>query len=184
MTESKPLWAFYCRVSSPGQAKKKRLNDPNNDKQGTLENQKEALTAWAAQHNVDAAWYIDVATGTAGVNLKQPKFLQMMSDIESKNMVGIVVAAFDRLGRDGIGLMSLTRELKAKGKELITLREGDQKLQSAMHSASNELMRDMISLISQYEKEVGVQRRREGYDNFRLNGGRVGRKPLVIDWNQ
>ena len=180
MTTTKPLWAAYLRVSSPTQAKRKQPNNPNG--QGTLENQKEALAAWAERKGVTLKWYTDVMSGTK--NMTQPNFQKMLAELESDGMVGIVVTAFDRLGRDGIGLMQLTRELKSKGKELTTLREGEQRLQSAFNSASDQLSRDIISIIAAYDRSVTVQKMKDGLDRYKANGGRVGRKPVVVDWNE
>jgi len=170
MSESKPaVWAAYVRVSSDTQVRAE-----------THLGQKEALEKWAIEKGVTLKFYMD--KGVSGVNnINEPNFQKMLAELVSDNLQGICVAAFDRLSRDAIGLMQLTRQLKEQGKELCSLKEGDQNITKAL-DASAQLTRDVFSIFAEYNKEVGNKRLRDGYRRYIAQGGKVGRRPLKIDW--
>jgi DNA invertase Pin-like site-specific DNA recombinase len=162
-------YAAYIRVSSMTQVKAE-----------THLGQREMLEKWAKDKGVELTFYED--KGVSGVNnLNEPNFQRMMSELVSMNLEGLVVAAFDRLSRDAIGLMQLTRQLKEMGKELTSLREGDMRITQAL-DASAQLTRDVFSIFAEYNKEVGNKRLRDGYRRYIAQGGKVGRRPLKIDW--
>ena len=163
--------AAYVRVSSATQA--------NNQ---THEGQKEALAAWAERNNAELVFYEDLAvSGTK--NVTGPVFVKMLSDLDKLGLSGIVTASFDRLGRDAIELMQLTRDLKARGKELVSIREGDFRLATAL-SATDQLSRDIISVIADFDRRLTVEKMQNGLARYRAKGGRIGRKPVVVDWNE
>lgn len=169
MSDEKRKFAAYVRVSSDTQVRAE-----------THLGQKEAIAKWAESNGVELVWYED--KGVSGSkNLNEPQFQKLMAELTSKNLAGIVVSAFDRLSRDAIGLMQLTRQLKEMGKELVSLREGDQNITKAL-DASAQLTRDIWSVFAEYNKQVGNKRMRDGYLRYIANGGKVGRKPIKIDW--
>jgi DNA invertase Pin-like site-specific DNA recombinase len=168
-TKKPEVWSGYVRVSSDTQVRAE-----------THLGQKEALEKWAADKGVGLVLYMD--KGVSGVNnLNEPNFQKMMAELTDKK--GILVSAFDRLSRDAIGLMQLTRQLKEMGKELTSLKEGDQNITKAL-DASAQLTRDVFSIFAEYNKEVGNKRLRDGYRRYIANGGKVGRRPLKIDWTK
>ena len=167
MSDEKKRWASYVRVSSDTQVRAE-----------THLGQKETLAKWAESNGVELVWYED--KGVSGSkNLNEPQFQKLMAELADKK--GILVSAFDRLSRDAIGLMQLTRQLKEIGKELGSLREGDQNITKAL-DASAQLTRDIWSVFAEYNKQVGNKRMRDGYLRYIANGGKVGRKPIRIDW--
>jgi DNA invertase Pin-like site-specific DNA recombinase len=166
-TKKPVVYAGYVRVSSDTQVRAE-----------THLGQKEALEKWAADKGVGLVLYMD--KGVSGVNnLNEPNFQKMMTELTDKK--GLVVTAFDRLSRDAIGLMQLTRQLKEMGKELTSLREGDMRITQAL-DASAQLTRDVFSIFAEYNKEVGNKRLRDGYRRYIAQGGKVGRRPLKLDW--
>ena len=168
-TKKPAVWAGYVRVSSDTQVRAE-----------THLGQKEALEKWATSKNVGLVLYMD--KGVSGVNnLNEPNFQKMLAELVSKGITGIVVSAFDRLSRDAIGLMQLTRQLKKQGKKLVSLKEGDQNITKAL-DASAQLTRDTFSVLTEYDKKAGNKRMRDGYWRYIANGGKVGRKPIKIDW--
>lgn len=170
MGEDRTKFAAYVRISTMTQVKDE-----------THQGQREALAAWGKSHDVDLVWYEDLAvSGTK--NLTGDTFTRMMADLDRLNLRGIVVTAYDRLGRDAIGLMQLTRELQAKGKELTSLREGDQRLSTALN-ASDQLSRDILAVIADFDRKVTMEKLRAGRERHIANGGHIGAYAKVVDWD-
>jgi putative DNA-invertase from lambdoid prophage Rac len=162
-------YAAYLRVSTATQVR----ND-------TIEGQREALAAWGKTHDAELTWYEDA--GKSGMkSLTGDTFTRMMADLEKLELRGIVVTAYDRLGRDAIGLMQLTRELQAKGKELTSLREGDQRLSTALN-ASDQLSRDILAVIADFDRKLTMEKLRAGLERHKANGGHTGAYAKIIDF--
>jgi DNA invertase Pin-like site-specific DNA recombinase len=169
MSEPKLLcWAAYIRVSPATQAEHE-----------TLEAQREAISAWAKRNGSTIRWYGGI-DGRAERH-RERQLLRLLSDLDKHNLVGIVVSAFDRLGRDAIDLMLLSRDLKARGKELVSLGEGDRQLAAAL-DASAQLTRDVWDVFAKFNHALHHKEMREGYARYLASGGKVGRKPIKIDW--
>jgi len=170
-----PTWAAYVRVSTETQAKKK---DQNGDVHGTHENQVEALTAWARAAGVRIELYQDPGvTGKDGQNVRGPIFQQMTADLTLKNLAGVVVTAVDRLGRETLDLLTVYRQFRDLGKSLLSLKEGDQKLEN-----DDALMREILAVMASEERRRTAKRMGDGFRRKIAQGWRPGRKPKAINW--
>jgi len=170
-TKKRLKFAGYVRVSTTTQAE-----------HGTHEAQREAITAWAKEHGRDVEWYVDA--GLSGKkNLDGPEFRRLLRDLEKHNLTGIVVTALDRLSRDAAGLMLLTQDLAAHGRELISLREGDQRLTTALN-ATDKLTNGLLALLVEFTHGQTVERMKAGLARYKAAGGKIGRPRKVIDWKK
>jgi DNA invertase Pin-like site-specific DNA recombinase len=168
-------WAAYVRVSTETQAKKK---DQNGDVHGTHENQVEALTAWARAAGVRIELYQDPGvTGKDGQNVRGPIFQQMTADLALKNLAGVVVTAVDRLGRETLDLLTVYRQFRDLGKSLLSLKEGDQKLEN-----DDALMREILAVMASEERRRTAKRMGDGFRRKIAQGWKPGREPKAINW--
>jgi hypothetical protein len=104
-----------------------------------------------------------------------------MADLNKCNLAGIVVSALDRLDREAVELWLLSRDLKALGKELVSLSEDDQQF-AAVLNAETLPSPDSCSVFASFDRRVTNKKMRHGYERYLANGGKVGRKPIEIDW--
>ena len=166
-----PAWAAYVRASHAAQAGLE-----------SLETQREAIYAWATHNDCTVRWYEDVGLSDKERRI-EPQFRSLMADLNKCNLAGIVVSAFDRLDRDAVELLLLSRDLKAHGKELASLSEGDQQF-AAVLNAGTQLTPDTASVLAEFDRKGRHKKMRDGYDRYRNDGGQVGRKRIHIPWKK
>jgi DNA invertase Pin-like site-specific DNA recombinase/DNA-directed RNA polymerase subunit RPC12/RpoP len=164
-----PAWAAYVRVSHAAQAGLE-----------SLEAQRQAISAWATHNDCTVRWYEDVGLSDKERRI-EPQFRCLMADLDKCNLAGIVVSAFDRLDRNAVELWQLSRDLGARGKELISLLKDDQQFAAALNT-DTQLTRDSCSALTSFDRRVAFKRMRDAYQLYLANGGKVGRKPIEIDW--
>lgn len=86
----------------------------------------------------------------------------------------LVVTKLDRLARSTAHLADIMRGLEAKGADLRIL---DMGLDTS--TATGRLMLNVVSSIAQFEREVMLERQREGIEKARREGKYKGRKPTA-----
>ncbi len=86
----------------------------------------------------------------------------------------LVVSKLDRLARSTSHLVDIMRELEKKGAALRIL---DMGLDTS--TATGRLMLNLVSSIAQFEREVMLERQREGIEKARREGKYKGRKPTA-----
>ncbi len=143
----------YARVSTKGQAK-----DGN-----SLEGQERALKAAGAE-----LIYTDVYTG---VTTDRPELDKLLGGLKDGDTV--VVTKLDRIARSVKQGISLIEELINKGVNVHILNMG--LLDS---SPTGKLIRNVMFSFAEFERDMIMQRTREGKEIARQNPGyREGRKP-------
>jgi DNA invertase Pin-like site-specific DNA recombinase len=85
-----------------------------------------------------------------------------------------VVTKLDRLARSMAHLLQIVESLEAKG---VTLRILDQNLDTG--TPSGRLMLNLLGSIAQFEREVMLERQREGIAKAKAAGAYKGRKPTA-----
>lgn len=86
----------------------------------------------------------------------------------------LVVTKLDRLARSTAHLADILRELEGKGADLRIL---DMGLDTS--TATGRLILNVVSSIAQFEREVMLERQREGIEKARREGKYKGRKPTA-----
>jgi len=89
----------------------------------------------------------------------------------------IVVTKVDRLARDTAGLWTLVRDLDAKGVGLRVLNLGGDTVDTK--SASGKLVLTIFAGFAQFEREMMLERQREGIAKAKAEGKYRGRKPTA-----
>lgn len=118
--------ALYARVSTAGQ-----------DPAGQIE----ALRAAAAARGVEVVGE-HVDHGVSGARASRPALDAMLATVRAGGVDVVMVAALDRLGRNLLDLLRLAEELRARGVELVSLREGVD-----LHSPVGRALFSMLGIV-------------------------------------
>lgn len=89
----------------------------------------------------------------------------------------LVVTKVDRLARSTTKLWELVEELKAKGVGLRVLNLGGETVDTT--SASGKLILTIFAGFAQFEREIMLERQREGIAKAKAEGSYKGRKPTA-----
>jgi DNA invertase Pin-like site-specific DNA recombinase len=143
--------AIYVRVSSKTQDTAAQEAD---------------LKAWAASRE-GARWYRDTFTGKT---MDRPGWAKLEADIRAGKVGVVVVWRLDRLGRTAKGLTALFDELRAKGVNLVSLRDG-----LDLSTPAGRLMANVLASVAQYETEGRSERQMAGIAAAKDRGVRFGR---------
>ena len=87
----------------------------------------------------------------------------------------LVVSKLDRLARSVIHLLQIVERLEAKG---VTLRFLDQSMDTA--TPNGRLSLSMLGAIAQFEREIMLERQREGIAKAKADGKYKGRQPTAL----
>ncbi|MEP0941213.1 MAG: recombinase family protein [Rhizobiaceae bacterium] len=90
----------------------------------------------------------------------------------------LVVTKLDRLARSTVHLLSIVEELENKGISLRVLDFGGTEVDT--HSPTGKLTLTMFAAMAQFEREMMLERQREGIARAKLQGKYKGRKPTAM----
>ena len=90
----------------------------------------------------------------------------------------LVVTKLDRLARSVRHLGDLLDELEAKGAGLVILSMGGQQIDTT--TATGKLMLNVMSSVAQFEREMMLERQKEGIAKAKAEGKYTGRKPTAM----
>ena len=126
-----------------------------------LDRQKDALTKYGIDH-----LYCEKMSGT---KKNRPELDQMLRTVQSGDT--IVIESLSRLGRSVKNLAELMELLNEKGVRLVSLKETIDTT-----SSTGRLLFTILSSLAQFERDVLVERTREGLNAARARG-RCGGRP-------
>lgn len=115
--------------------------------------------------------YVDKCSGK---NTDRPALKEMLDTLQSGDKV--VVSELSRLGRNTMDLLELTDQLITKQVDVVFDKE---KIDSS--TSTGRLMLTVIAAIAEFEREMILERQREGIDLAKQEGKYKGRKPVVFD---
>lgn len=125
-----------------------------------LDRQIDALTKYGAEQI-----FTEKITGTI---LNRPELEKMQLMLRKGDVV--VIESLSRLGRSSKDLLSLIENFKAKEVTLISLKENID-----ISSPAGQLMFTVLSALAQFERDLTVQRTKDGLMAARARGRRGGR---------
>jgi DNA invertase Pin-like site-specific DNA recombinase len=143
------LVGMYLRVSTRKQDE--RSQEPD-------------LKRWVAGQDSEVIWYRDAFTGTT---MTRPAMDRLLADVRSGKVGTVVVWRLDRLGRTAKGLTALFEELRDRGVNLISLRDGVD-----LATPAGRLMANVLASVAAYENEVRRERVLAGQAAARAKGVR------------
>jgi DNA invertase Pin-like site-specific DNA recombinase len=117
--------------------------------------------------------YSDVISGAKA---KRPGLDQLMTDAQRGRFDVVLVAAFDRVARSVRHFLEVLDELNHLGIEFVSLRENI--------DTGGPLGRAIVVIvgaIAELERSLIVERVRAGMRRAKLEGRRIGRRPMDID---
>src|SRR6266481_5048637 len=140
----------------------------------TVENQRNDLRAYCkARGWDDVIEYSD--TGISGTRERRPGLDHLMSEVKSRRVDVVVVAAFDRLGRSVRHLVEMLELFRHLDVEFISIRE-----QIDTGTPLGQAVFTIIAAIAQLERSLIVERVKAGLRRARAEGKRLGRPRLRI----
>jgi site-specific DNA recombinase len=148
----------YARVSTDKQA----------DRGVSLEAQTEKIRAMTVVHSAELADII-VEAGESAKSLSRPGMQRLLALVDSGEVNAVIVAKLDRLTRSVKDLCELLERFERRGVALISVAES---LDTS--SAAGRLVINIMTAVSQWEREAIGERTRDALSHKRTNGERVG----------
>jgi DNA invertase Pin-like site-specific DNA recombinase len=148
----------YARVSTDKQAE-----------QGvSLEAQTEKIRAMAVVHSAVLADII-VEAGESAKSLSRPGMQRLLALVDAGEVKAVIIAKLDRLTRSVKDLCTLLERFECRGVALVSVAES---LDTG--SAAGRLVLNIMTAVSQWEREAIGERTRDAMSHKRTNGERVG----------
>jgi DNA invertase Pin-like site-specific DNA recombinase len=148
----------YVRVSTDKQA----------DRGVSLEAQEQKIRAIAVVHDAELLNVI-VDGGESAKSLQRPGMERLLSMVDARQVQAVIVAKLDRLTRSVRDLCELLERFERRGVALISVAES---LDTS--SAAGRLVINIMTAVSQWEREAIGERTRDAMRHKRSNGERVG----------
>ena len=127
--------------------------------------QKEALQ----KYSIDR-WFIEKASGK---DLNRPKLQEMLEYIREDDIV--YVEEFSRLGRSTADLLATVQKIEAAGAQFVSLKE-----QFDTTTPAGRLQMTMMAAIAEFERDMILERQREGIAIAKAAGKYKGRKEITV----
>ena len=148
----------YVRVSLEKQA----------EKGVSLEAQSEKIRAMATVQGAELVEII-VEAGESAKNLNRPGVQKLLALVDGSKVEAVIVAKLDRLTRSVKDLCALLERFERKRVALVSVAES---LDTG--SAAGRLVINIMTAVSQWEREAIGERTRDAMSHKRRNGERVG----------
>ena len=159
MTLNKKKVCLYARVSTDQQS-------------NGLESQVRALKIYC-EHNDIAEYEIFTDENISGAKESRPSLNRLMAAVESDEVSQVVCFSFSRFARSTTHLLKGLQKFKEKNVLFVSLSE---KIDTG--SAMGMAIFTILGAISQLERELIIERVRNGLANARAKGKILGRKKL------
>ena len=129
--------------------------------------------AMAAEHNADKI-FVDVMSGK---DTKRPQLQEMLAYARAGDV--LIIESLSRLGRSLKDLLEIISALTDKGVAIHSLKE-----QIDSTTASGRLQIALFAALSQFEREIMLERVAEGVAAAKAAGKFTGGKPKPTDWDK
>jgi len=140
-----------------------------------IDNQKYAIFEWCAKHGYQLVGvFEDIGVSGALPPRERPGFRRALEALDKAD--GLVVYALDRVARSLVELVEVVRELEAKGKVVISVREP---WLQQLDPKIRQLVVAVLGWAAEMEREFIRERTREALRRLKAQGKRIGRPPKV-----
>ena len=109
----------------------------------------------------------------SGKNMERPQLQEMLLYIRDGDVV--YVSEFSRLGRSTEDLLKIVRTIESKGAKFVSVKEGFDTT-----TPHGRLQMTLLAAIAEYERELILERQREGIEIAKRKGKYKGRKKIVV----
>ncbi|MGK5087035.1 recombinase family protein [Bdellovibrionota bacterium FG-2] len=156
-TNNDKVTALYCRTST--------------DRQGTgLEAQERALLDFCRAKSIED-YIVFRDEGISGIKSSRPSLDKMMALVREGKISSVVVYSFSRFARSTQHLLEALEEFKSHGVAFASVSESVD-----TGTPMGKAVFTILSAISQLEREILVERVKNGLHNARAKGKQLGRK--------
>lgn len=121
------------------------------------------------KYNIDK-WFIEKASGK---DTKRPKLQEMLEYIREDDIV--YVLEFSRLGRSTADLLMTVKQIESLGAKFVSIKENFDTTTPA-----GRLQMAMMAAIAEFEREMILERQKEGIAIAKAEGKYKGRKAIII----
>src|SRR5437016_8186286 len=142
--------------------------DKQADRGVSLEAQAEKIRAMAVVHNAELIDII-VDGGESAKTLNRPGMARLLALVDAGEVDAVIIAKLDRLTRSVKDLCTLLERFARRGVTLISVAES---LDTG--SAAGRLVLNIMTAVSQWEREAIGERTRDALHHKRSQGERVG----------
>lgn len=154
--------AIFARVSTSLQEYDRQVNELT-----TLAN----TNGW----NVEAIFTEKISGAKA--NTERTELMNMINFVEAKHINKVLVTELSRLGRDTLQVLEVIETLNSKGISLYIQNYNIETLtQDGKVNAMSQFLITILAEVARMERKTIRERVESGYNNYRANGGKVGRK--------
>jgi|SRR5579872_2545737 len=148
----------YARVSTDRQA----------ERGVSLDAQSEKIRAMTVVHSAELIDLI-VDGGESAKSLQRPGIERLLALVDARKVDAVIVAKLDRLTRSVKDLCTLLERFERRGVALISVAES-----LDTRSAAGRLVLNVMTAVSQWEREAIGERTRDALGHKKRNGERVG----------
>ena len=156
-TSPKKITALYCRVSTADQA-------------NGLQSQERTLIEYCAKNQI-ANYELFTDEGISGAKINRPSLDRMMAQAREGRFDKVVVYSFSRFARSVTHLLTALEEFRKLEVSFLSYTEAVD-----TSSPMGRAFFTVIAAISQLERELIVERVRNGLRNAKAKGKHIGRK--------
>ena len=135
----------------------------------TVEQNEARQKAALQNYNIDR-WFIEKASGR---DANRPILKEMLDYIREEDVV--YVEEFSRLGRSTADLLAIVRKIEDAGAKFVSLKE-----QFDTTTPAGRLQMTMMAAIAEFERDMILERQREGIAIAKAAGKYKGRKEITI----
>lgn len=153
---------IFARVSTNGQDYERQVNE---------------LTA-LAQHNnwIVSATFCEKISG-AKKNTERKELSKMIDYVNANHIDMVVVTELSRLGRDTLQVLEVIENFNKLGISLYIQNYHIETLtEDGKINSMSQFLITILAEVARMERKTIRERVESGYNNFRANGGKVGRK--------
>ena len=147
-------------------------------KEENIENQREAIKKFA---NEELIFFEDVISGSTKAE-ERKGFKEMLEYIEKMKPEKLYVYEISRLGRSMVETISVIQKLE-KSIIVIPVSEKERWLTTTDRSVRNLIMA-IFSWVAERERELLIERTRNGVERAKKEGKKLGRPSKQIDWKK
>lgn len=148
-----------------------------------IENQVLELQRFAESNNLDiVAVFKDVGVSGSRPALERDGFKQLLEASKLLNIKTTVVYDLTRLGRDLFDVVGTYRYLLESGYTVLFVKhpELNARPDSPVSEALRKALLTMMGIVSELERALIIERTRAGLERAKLEGKRLGRKPVDV----
>ena len=135
------------------------------------------LTAFSERNGWDIAASFAEKVSGAKKNAERTELIRMVEYVEANHINKVVVTELSRLGRDTLQVLEVIEMLNAKGISLYIQNYNIETLtDDGKVNPMSQFLITILAEVARMERKTIKERMDSGYQNYRANGGVVGRK--------